>query len=563
LMADAQNTAAGSNPANGTPAAPLAKVQFPYVNQQSRLNRYNQNDQLFEGAHFLAFANMARSTDFKNDYERLRYVIANFAGLISKVAADMLFGEELKIVMPDKNQQAFMDALIHDNSLHTLFYESALENSRRGDAVFKIRIQDNRLIWDTVNPSVYFPRLDPNNVTGEPLAHELAWVTTLDNGRQYVRKEIHTKGLITNELWEYGNHEIGARAVWSQHFPNQPEVESTGIDRSLIIHVPNFRDRSRFFGFDDYTDLHPLMFALNNRLTKNENVLDKHSDPILAVPEGVLDENGKIKKEALQMFEMVPDPETGADPVKPEYIVWNASLDNSFKQIDKLVDFLYMFSETSPDAFGMGKNAVTSGRALKLLLMRTIAKVNRKRIYYNRAIKEAAFVSQLMAKKYGVSVMGVNMTGEAIIPELEWSDGLPTDSFEAAQEEQMRVASGNTSTVDSIMRLDKVDRDTAIKRAQEIRDQDRVDPGTGGPKLTLPGDPAEAVAAVASPELSLNGAQLASLLDVIAQVAAGQLPRKSGIEIISTSFSLAPEKAESIMGAVGTPAFKPAASAEG
>lgn len=558
-MAEAQIQAAGSTSTPAVPAAAPLKVQFPYANQQDRLNRYRQNDQLFESAHYLAFANVAGSKEFKNDYERLRYVMANFAGLISKVAADMLFGEEIKIVMPDKNQQAFMDALVHDNSLHTLFYESALESSRRGDAVFKIRIENNRLIWDTVNPSIYFPRLNPNNITGEPLAHELAWTFKAANGREYLRKEIHTAGQVTNEVWEFANHEVGARATWNSIFPDQPETESTGINRPLIIHIPNFRDRSRFFGFDDYTDIMTLQFALNNRLTKNENILDKHSDPILAVPEGVLDENGKIKRESLHMFEMVPDPETGENPAKPEYIVWNAQMDASFKQIDKLMDLLFMVSETSPDAFGMGKSSVTSGRALKLLLMRTIAKVNRKRIYFNQAIKEAAYVSQLMAKQHGVSVMGVNMTGEAIIPELEWSDGLPTDSFEAAQEEQMRVAAGNTSTVDSIMRLDHVDRDTAIKRAQEIRDQDRVDPGTGGPKLTLPGDEAEAI--VADPDLSLNGAQLKSLLDVIAQVAAGQLPRASGIEIISTSFSLATDKAESIMGAVGTPAFKPAAPA--
>lgn len=556
-MADAQNTAPGTKD-QATPAT-FEKVQFPYVQHSSRLKRYNTNDQLFETQHFLAFANMANATDFKNDYERLRYVMANFAGLISKVSADMLFGEPLKISMPDKNQQPFIDALVHDNHLHTLFYESGLENSRRGDVVFKIRVQDNRLIWETANPSTYFPRINPDNITGDPLAHEFAWLVIV-GGRQYVRKEIHTPGLISNELWEFGNHEIGARASWPAVYPNIPETQPTGINRSLVIHVPNFRDRSRFFGIDDYQDIATLQFALNNRLTKNENVLDKHSDPILAVPEGVLDEHGKIKREALQMFEMIPDPETGENPAKPEYIVWNASLDNSFKQIDKLMDFLFMFSETSPDAFGMGKTAVTSGRALKLLMTRTIAKINRKRLYFDQAIKEAVYVSQLLAKAHGLTVMGVGVKGEAVIPEIEWSDGLPTDSFEAAQEEQMRITSGNTSIVDSIMRLDKVDRDTAEQKAQAIKDQDRVDlPSTAPGSSTTPTTDA-VIAEVASPELSLNGAQLKSLLDVIAQVASGQLPRESGIEIISTSFSLATDKAESIMGTVGK-GFKPAVPA--
>jgi len=116
------------------------------------------------------------------------------------------------------------------------------------------------------------------------------------------------------------------------------------------------------------------MYAVNNRMTKNENILDKHSDPILALPEGVLDEQGNIRKDKLQLF-TIPDNEMGSKPAKPEYITWDASLDNSFKQIDKLIEFLYMTSETSPAVFGMDKQgAAESGRALKLRLMRTIAK---------------------------------------------------------------------------------------------------------------------------------------------------------------------------------------------
>jgi len=56
---------------------------------------------------------------------------------------------------------------------------------------------------------------------------------------------------------------------------------------------------------------------------------------------------------------------------KPEYIVWNANLDSAMKEIDKMVEFLFMFSETSPDALGLGKGGqAESGRALKMKLLR-------------------------------------------------------------------------------------------------------------------------------------------------------------------------------------------------
>lgn len=454
------------------------KVQFPYADHQDRLNRYSHNDKLFEAAHYMAFAEIARDNQFRTDYERLKYVVANFSGLISKVSSDMLFGEEVNIRMPDKSQQAFMDSLVHDNSLNTLFYESALESSRRGDSIFKLRVQGDQLKWETVNPSNYFPHLSTGDVTKAD-QHEIAWVTEI-SGRKYVRKEIHSPGLVENELWSFQDQQIGARVAWPAFFPDIKEQQLTGIDRSLVIHIPNYRDRSRFFGFDDYGDILTLQFALNNRLTKNENVLDKHSDPILAVPDGILDENGKVKREALHMFEISPS-EDGGSPMMPEYITWNASLDNAFKQIDKLVEFLFMFSETSPDAFGMGQNGAASGRALKLRLMRTIAKVNRKRIYFDRAIKEAAYVAQLLAKTHNLSIMGQKVQGEPTLPEIEWQDGLPTDSYEAAQEEQLRVAAGNTSTVDSIIRLDHVDREAAEKTYERIKSETRVDPPSSSP----------------------------------------------------------------------------------
>jgi hypothetical protein len=128
-----------------------------------------------------------------------------------------------------------------------------------------------------------------------------------------------------------------------------------------------------------------------------------------------------------------------------------------------------MFSETSPDAFGMGTGQSDSGRALKLRLMRTIAKINRKRLYYDQAIKEVLYTAQLLAKANNIKVMGETLPADPVVPEIEWADGLPQDSFEAAQEEQIRIASGNTTIVDSIMRLDDVDEDTAEKKYQKIK----------------------------------------------------------------------------------------------
>jgi len=68
------------------------------------------------------------------------------------------------------------------------------------------------------------------------------------------------------------------------------------------------------------------------------------------------------------------------------------------------------------------------------------------------------------------------------------------------------------------------------------------------PTITVPGQET-------APEVSLNGAQIASLLEVLNGVASGQLPRANGLEIIQTAFQLDANKAERLMGEIGRTFF--------
>lgn len=467
---------------------------FPYEDSKDRLDRYKFNDELFEGSHFDAFKMRIDNLQYGEHYAKLKYVVGNFAGLISKVCADMLFSESIKIKANNKDTQAWLEALAFQNKLHAQNYESALANSRHGDALWKIRIgklnpgdEQMTVIIEDITPAIYFPTLDTLNMRAEPNEKELAWKLNIGN-KEYLRKETHTPGQIFNQLFLIEKNKIQQEVDLNLLGPDAPPpIEDTKIKKSLLVHVPNWRDGSHYFGYDDYGDLLSLFYALNNRMTKTENILDKHSDPILALPEGVLDEKGQVKKQAFHMFEIPTDgPGT---PAKPEYIVWNASLESNFKHIDKLIEFLYMFSETSPDAFGMGSGQSDSGRALKLKLMRTIAKVARKRLYYDMALKEVLHTAQLLAIAHGVGVYDQARDNYSVklktaaVPELEWQDGLPIDSREAVEEEQIRLESGNTTVADSIMRLDRVDEKTAEQKAEEINKETKIDLPSSNPDL--------------------------------------------------------------------------------
>lgn len=76
-------------------------------------------------------------------------------------------------------------------------------------------------------------------------------------------------------------------------------------------------------------------------------------------------------------------------------------------------------------------------------------------------------------------------------------------------------------------------------------------------------NPNDAVSSVEnSAEVSLNGAQVSSMVEVITKVALGELPRDSGIAILKAAFSLTEVQAEEIMGSVGK-GFTPTVKEEG
>ena len=442
---------------------PISNI-FPYPDSIVRTKTYGAYNLLLEGAHYEAFTIQAEK-GFTQRYARLRYITCNFAGLVSKVIADILFGEEIQIIT--ENNQEWLEDLYFTNQIQTLNYESSMSNSAKGDALYKIRIENGEIKIDDINPAIYFPHLDPSNPRKKPTVEELAWTEEVSKDK-YLLREIHSPGFVTtmcNEVDEKGNIGLNVSIEDYNKLANTNYIDSveTGIKQNLLVHVPNFRYSGHYWGVSDYQDIEGLMFAVNNRMTKTDNILDKHSDPILAVPEGVLDENGQVKKEAFGMIEM-----KNKDGVKPEYIVWNANLDSAFKEVDKLVEFMFMFSETSPDVLGMGKGQAESGRALKMRLIRTLAKRNRKQLYYDQALREVFYICQLLSKAKGYTVNGSKVKDEPTVPFLKWPDGVINDVVEDTDVEVTKVAAGLISKKRSIMKLEGVEEDEAVAIIEEI-----------------------------------------------------------------------------------------------
>lgn len=440
-----------------------------YLTNNPRLNQYRIYEELYKGDHYAAFA--IESDDFKKDYAKLRYITANFAGLISKVIADMLFGEP--ILLQDETNQEWLDALVHENNLDELLYEHALANSYFGDNLLKIRVEDNVLKIEEAPPTVYVPELNPGNVAATPKRIHLAVPAAIAGDKYYIIETHEPPKILTKVIRvdkKGGAVDVPVQSYNELAGTTLQEEYDTRVNRFLVVHVPNPKPRGHF-GQSDYLDLKTLFFALNNRMTKIDNILDKHSDPILAVPEGILDEDGQPNKQAFNLFEV---PENGE---KPEYVVWNANLDIAFTQIDKIIEMLFMFSETSPDVMGMGKSGqAESGRALKMRLLRTIAKRNRKKLYYDHAIKELLYTAQLLAKANPGVVPSKDIKttlAEPAIPRIVWQDGVVNDEIERTDTVLKKVDAGVKSKKQAIIELEDVTEAEAEEQLAEIEEQNK------------------------------------------------------------------------------------------
>lgn len=441
---------------------------------KARIAQYELYTKIFLGEHFDAFASISK--DFNKDYKHLQYITANFGGLLSKVSADMLFEEFPQFSLPKEGDKDFFSEMFSKNHLEIQFYESGLEQSYNADVVFRIRAEAGQLIIEDINPAYWFPEINENNVRAEPFAHNLKWKVKLKDGNgkdiEAVFIERHTKGKIEYKLYQLdgdslgGELEVGAYIKQPDGTPYPSEV-NTKVNDFLIIHIPNFRTNSKFFAISDYKDLISLMFAVNNRFTAVDTILNKHGEPILAVPQGVLDDNGKVNRKKFGVIEV---DNTQSNGMLPTYIVWDAKLESAFSEIDKLVDLMLLMSDTSKSLFGLDEGGVAeSGRALKYKLLRTIAKKHRKELYYDVNIKRLTLVAQEFAKANNLKVKDRTLQGKPVEPVITWQDGVINDALEQLEIEEKKLDLGLTTKAESIATIDGIEEDEALEKLKKIQ----------------------------------------------------------------------------------------------
>ncbi len=451
---------------------------WPPPSEMERLTRYNQNRLLFEGKHEQVFKDWIRL--LREDQQATLEMVLNWHKRITLLFADLLLGEPPKIIAGERGSegQVSVERLIDENDLFNVCYEVALDVSRYGTGLFKVRY-DGRAIIESQQPVVWFPVVAPDNLK-EVTAHVLGYDYEADEPgafgrrvkRQYLKTELHEKGKITTTLYLLKGGTIGEIV--------EQEEANTGVDEFLVVPVNNILTTDRVTGLDDYSELDSIIQELEIRVAQISRILDKHADPNMYGPDTALEQDPKTGEWTFRgggkYFTVGPDDKP------PGYVTWDGQLEAAFRQIDFLMEQLYILSETSAAAFGQLKSGLAeSGTALRRLMMAPLAKVNRIRMRFDPALKEVLWLASALEKAQG-------MAGAVLLENIhiDWKDGLPDDEQELTQNEVQRYTAGLTSLESSLRRLYGLEGQALQEEIDRIRGEQAGQGATELPPITLP-----------------------------------------------------------------------------
>lgn len=338
---------------------------------------------------------------------RRYWIPLDFFGMLSRLVRHYVLGPEFRVKAKNEKTQSELDRIASKTRLYPLIRAASEELPALGDAAFKISIENVSGVEGKatpqatirfVHPGHYFPELDPLDKT-RIVSVTLAWVLPKKGANSgldenlVVLKEIHTPGRIEYTANEWDGKEDGAEVDVKSLFP-ELEGGPTGIDEIGVIHIGNNVRAGEHFGRSEFKRIARLVLALENRLAQEDEVLERHARPKLIVGPGVLDPDARGTLADFDVIEI--DPSILEKAVKPEYLTWDMQIQGIQHEIEKLEEYLFITTETSPASFGLERDGsqVESARALKFKAHRTVSKINDLRDEIGRAIGDIFRIAQ-------------------------------------------------------------------------------------------------------------------------------------------------------------------------
>lgn len=430
-----------------------AHKPFPPRREAERITRYNQNAALFDGDQFDSSRYRHRD-EYNNSViemysdccNRISRVVGNFGEVISYPVllnyqklmtlkmADLVCGEYPSIAGADSDDNEKLKEIRENSDFDSKLYSTVIDISRYGDAIWRAyRDEETDIetfaVWD---PREWYPVV-ANDGTYRITHHCICWRVNLtaDDSNLPDKWELHVQIHGTSKK-DWGKYEY---RVYKMDGPGthigaliKQEYIKTGISGCAVQHLKSYQVSNSIYGYDDYMPLDSLLAEIMVRVSQISAILDKHADPNITGPASMLSmdpDTGEYKLNRGKFYAINP----GETP--PSYMTWDGQLSASFKQLEILINQLYILSEMGAALLGStdGGSQAVSGTAMRFKMVNPLAKA--RRISNSLTLPVKKMFECLSKGSVKSSVISV-----------EWKDGLPDDPRENT--EIAKLASGAT-----------------------------------------------------------------------------------------------------------------------
>lgn len=403
------------------------------------------------------------------------YIPVPLPGLIARVPADILFGEEPRFIAADENDQDNLTSLVRSNALPSELHRAAVVAASEGEVWGRVMLDpaaSPRPVIEFFSRAQVVPVWRGRYLAGAAVIHPYKDGTTT----VYRLVEEHEPGVVRHTLYKGTRSELG-REVELDAIPAgvglAPEVQ-TGYDRLLITRIPNMLGADQTLGVSDFQALEPLFLAINETATVAQHNMRLTAAKRLFVDRQLTDKKGRfdLSDDVIYMMSGRGTSEVGAAPPPIQQVTYDFEATELLAYADHLMDQALTLAGISPASLGRGDSGgASSGTALRLRMAHTLSVVAGKGRHFDRGVQELLAAAQSLDAANGEPWQSPSEPAR-----IERADGLPNDPQEEAQ------------TIATLASADAISIDERVRRLNPEWDDERVAAEVGrienaGPEL--------------------------------------------------------------------------------
>ncbi|KYC94376.1 hypothetical protein B4102_3597 [Heyndrickxia sporothermodurans] len=406
------------------------------------------------------------------------YVIVNFASVIAELPADLInrsLGNISADTESDNQLLEFVQNVSSVSKLDQNIWAAIVQHQVDGGVAYRIR-RDGKGTWFEWKPAdLYFEHEDG-------LGADISWIENRDKDK-YLRVErqrleenqLQISQLVFSMEGDTVKKEIDIKEYAQQYNLSIPDEQVLqGINELMCGYLPNDETLLTPRGRSGLRNIDLIQEEINWTITRDSVVFDKHGKPKLAIPRALWDSvANKNKSYYGERFVRNADLEVVSYDEKngavPMYITWNAQTEQSFKHVERLIDFMMAISKTSPQAAGLSTDG--GGRSAIAILyewIQSVIKAEAIKDKFDRAIKDAIRKCTILEN----ALSGTNYSIEA--PVIEWADMLPKADSERDDEEGNKYEKGVQSLETTVRNLHPTWSEKAIMAEVEKIEEEQA-----------------------------------------------------------------------------------------